>query len=443
MRDRCRSSANLLKNDKGIALVIAMLMVLIVSILAVSMVSISVTEGYLSNNCLDARKAFYAAEAGAQDGVRRLLAGTITDTTPDTTTWNAASTYSSTGFFNSFTVKHLVNATTNTVIKDAGGNPYYIVQSTGWEGNAKRTQKKVELIVSLLRGSVYSAGLIGCNKVKVTGSGLIDSYDSSAGTYASQATNTDAGGHTFARNNSSIVTCNAGADILFTADAPMHGNLSATGTVTPPNTNFYGTATAGIPTSSCDPLDVVNYIAARWPTPVTTTTDLKTDAALTAPNSYHYRNIQLASESITISGSGVINLFIDVDFTMTGSSSRVSVPSGVTLNIYVKRKFDISGQGIINASGDPASVNVYCEYDSGTVATDHLVYTGSGAFYGTVYAPRTNVRMSGSGGTYGSIRGKNVEKTGTADFHYDETLATIGGTGPVTGYAKQLWKDNF
>lgn len=432
---------NPIKNESGLALVLVMIMVVVIGIIAVSNMNISVTEKHLTNNYHYARQAFYTAEAGAQDGVYRLIIGTITDSSPTATTWNSAN-YSSTGFSNSFTVKHLLNSSGSSVVNDSAGYPYYVISSTGWDSSAKKAEKTVEIIVSLTRSAgVYSAGMIGCQNVTVTGSGLIDSYDSALGSYASQATHTDAGGNIFAGNNGSSSTCNAGSNINFTANAPMHGNLSAPGTVNPPGGGaFYGTETEGIATTSCDPLGVVAYLAARWPTPATTTAKITTDITLASGASYHYKSIALTgSETITITGSGTINLFVDEDISMAGSAA-ITVPAGVTLNIYSKGEIDMSGQGVVNAGGDPSKVNIYNSYvDSGVV--DHVKYTGSGAFYGTVYAPLANVRMSGSGGMYGSARGRLMTKTGTAAFHYDEALGRLGGGGTITGYHKEQSRD--
>jgi len=432
---------NPITNESGLALVLAMIMVVVIGIIAVSNMNISVTEKHLTNNYHYTRQAFYAAEAGAQDGVYRLIIGTITDSSPTETTWNSTN-YSSTGFSNTFTVKHLLNSSGSAVVNDSAGNPYYVISSTGWDSSAKKAEKTVEIIVSLTRSAgVYSAGMIGCQNVTVTGSGLIDSYDSALGSYASQATNTDTGGNTYAGNNGSSSTCETGSNINFTANAPMHGNLSAPGTVNPPGGGaFYGTETEGIAATSCDPLGVVAYLAAKWPTPATTTAKITTDKTLASGASYHYKSIALTgSETITITGSGTINIFVDEDISMTASAA-ITVPAGVTLNIYNKGQIDMSGQGVVNAGGDPSKVNIYNSYvDTGVV--DHVKFTGSGAFYGTVYAPLANVRMSGSGGTYGSARGRLMTKTGTADFHYDEALGRLGGGGTITGYHKEQSRD--
>jgi len=64
---------------------------------------------------------------------------------------------------------------------------------------------------------------------------------------------------------------------------------------------------------------------------------------------------------------------------------------------------------------------------------------GSGSAL-TVYAPYTDVAVTGSGAIYGSIIADNLQAQGGAQFHYDEAL----GGGPSSGPPKLTrvyWRD--
>lgn len=436
-------------DQRGFILVVALCLLFIVSMMGLVAANLGTTESYLASNHYVTRQAFYSAEAGVYDGITRLVKGTITDTTPSVAAWNAGSTYSSSGFANSFTVRHLLDASGTSVVTNAAGNPYYVIRSTGWESSAKRGTKVVEEVISLLititPAVAGGSGLIGCNGITVTGSGLIDSYNSGNGTYASQATNTDALGNTYAGDYGSMTTCTASANINFTANAPIHGDLSATGTVNPPGGGaFFGTEHEGIPTQTCDPLNIVSFLAGKWPSPATATAKILGTTSLSSPGSYHYQEIKLTgSETITITGTGTISLFVDGNISLTGANSKIVVPAGVTLNIYSKGEIDLAGQMVINNNGIPSMVNIYNSYaDTGVV--DHVKMTGSGAFYGTLYAPLANVRLSGSGDMHGSVRGRFLTKTGTAEFHADEAITGGGGStgsSTITGYTRSGWRE--
>jgi len=63
---------NLLKNEKGVALVIALIMLIILTFIGISAISSSVFEAKLSGNERWGSVAFYAASAGVEVGISRL-----------------------------------------------------------------------------------------------------------------------------------------------------------------------------------------------------------------------------------------------------------------------------------------------------------------------------------------------------------------------------------
>jgi hypothetical protein len=64
---------------------------------------------------------------------------------------------------------------------------------------------------------------------------------------------------------------------------------------------------------------------------------------------------------------------------------------------------------------------------------------GSGAAL-TVYAPYTDVSVTGGGGIYGSIIADNLQAQGGSQFHYDEALGGLGGSGPPK-LTRVYWRD--
>jgi len=77
----------------------------------------------------------------------------------------------------------------------------------------------------------------------------------------------------------------------------------------------------------------------------------------------------------------------------------------------------IGGNGMVNTSGIPSNLLIYCMTDVVSVAI-----TGNGTFYGGIYAPQAAVTLS-SGVVNGSLVGKTVTLNGaTSHVHYDESL---------------------
>ena len=53
------------------------------------------------------------------------------------------------------------------------------------------------------------------------------------------------------------------------------------------------------------------------------------------------------------------------------------------------------------------------------------VMGSSAALYASVYAPQSDVTLSGNGAIYGSVVGKSVNMTGTSAIHYDLSLGGV------------------
>lgn len=85
-----------LKNEKGVALVIGLLMLLILTVIGISSISSSVFETRISGNERFGSAAFYAAEGGVMVGISR-----IPDTTAYSGTVGSDASYRSGGLANS------------------------------------------------------------------------------------------------------------------------------------------------------------------------------------------------------------------------------------------------------------------------------------------------------------------------------------------------------
>lgn len=132
---------------------------------------------------------------------------------------------------------------------------------------------------------------------------------------------------------------------------------------------------------------------------------------------------------------------------LLGSGANVTLPGG---NYYLNT-VSLSGSAVLNFSG-PATLYCYGSVVmSGNVMTSlgnpgnlrivmvptptggapgPVTVSSSSALYGTIYAPQSDVVLSGSGDIYGSVLGRSVSMTGTSGIHYD--LAQSGGSGSIT-----------
>ncbi|QLH65773.1 DUF7305 domain-containing protein [Aeromonas veronii] len=148
-----------------------------------------------------------------------------------------------------------------------------------------------------------------------------------------------------------------------------------------------------------------------------------------------------ADATLTIKGDVV--LLIDKDFTMTGSN-KLTVSEGSSLTLIVSGKVDLGAgaevtaakQGL-TAGGTPA-ISIYSAYSG----KDGIKLSGNTPLYAALYAPLTEMKISGSGGLYGAVRAKHLTESGAGGVHYDEALgmADLGeDQGPPPTLALRQW----
>ena len=274
---------------KGLVLIAALALIAILAIVSTAAVYTTTTDIRISGNYKTSVQAFYVAEAGIHDGIGRLRNGTISDSGAKTNpNWNTTTTYSSTGFNNSFTVTHEVIG--SSVVTDESGTPLFLITSTG---TSSTSIKQIEAVVRLVYALPFTKALEGCDGVTISSNGLTDSYDSALGTYTAQvipaSSRKDNQNNEWARDKGHVGSANAGADIIVDGNAQVHGNAKATryvgvsGTGSPitglgtpanltgykgsPDTNssnavIYGVPTENNPPTDCDPLDTTTIFNA-------------------------------------------------------------------------------------------------------------------------------------------------------------------------------------
>ena len=131
-------------------------------------------------------------------------------------------------------------------------------------------------------------------------------------------------------------------------------------------------------------------------------------------------------------GRGQNPLDADRNFSLTGNATY-ELPPGR----YYFNDLTLSGQSTLNISG-PTVIYLTGDLDTagGRLANDteipgnlKILMTGGTArltgnidFHAVIYAPNTDVTITGNGSLYGAVVGKTLDMRGTGDIHYDEAL---------------------
>ena len=262
--------------------------------------------------------------------------------------------------------------------------------------------------VNLTGSSVLGYGIYvtdtGCGALKFSGQTFTDSYDSSAGPYATSKANT--GGNVAVNGNADMTGQSTIFGKLFVSN-PTAGKCSAGG----PSVTLTGQAQV------TEGYVLLPKVAFTTPAVFTAgTTDVKANNNTSiAPGSY--RNIQVSGNGTVLTlAPGTYNVN---SIKLSGHVSIVVSPTGpVTINVAGagdNSPVDLSG-GAMAAAGSPANFTVIYG-GNGTVKL-----TGDSDSYGILYAPNADVSLTGKGDWYGSMVAGSLTDSGQSAIHYDRGL---------------------
>ena len=271
-------------------------------------------------------------------------------------------------------------------------------------GTHNRVQRAIDTIARV-RGTRFSQGLFGTDSLTFTGVYSTDSYDSQLGPYLTQV-----GPRGVAGSDGDVGT---NGNISMVGASTVHGDARPG-----PTGTFSGNPTAVSGTTAPSPEPRVLDPYAYSPT-ISTGGNLTGTAILTSGN-YRYGQVDLGALSVvTIAGN--VTLYCDGNFSMTGQS-RILVSPGASLTIHHgSGDFKIAGGGIVNTNQLPPNLQLY------SATSGNFKITGGSNFYGAVYAPTSTFTSSGGANLYGAVVARALTLVGTAAFHYDAALTSVGG----------------
>jgi hypothetical protein len=315
------------------------------------------------------------------------------------------------------------------------GNNYFRTRAVGWFGGVR---KEIETI-AVGPETIYGERAIAAKgELNITGVFSIDSYDSGAGTYASQATNSDAHG-TYANENAMVASnadMDAGPNAVIRGDALL--GPSATLTV---HTNTYFTGQKlNLPEPLALPDPPIEDFQAAY--------DNNSNGSWSASGGTPVYDAN--TKSLLVDGTTQLTLspgtYFFSELTVAGGASLVVTDK---TKIYVVGNFSFSGGGIVNLTDRPQNLEIvahpYAVPQSYTPPSPPTgVLTGGAHAAAAVYAPAYDLTMSGSGDFMGAVIGKNLDVSGV-DFHFDESLEMAEGLtskpGRIRKFQRVAWRE--
>lgn len=384
------------KREKGIALVITLLVMTLLLMLGTAFLSLSSTETLISINERNRLLAFDLAEAGAERAIAEL---------------NVNVAYPGTG-----AEQALGFGTYTTTVTDLLPLPGAVdrkqVVSIGYVPNStvpNRAMTQVQFVVE--RGSPFQFGLLGLTLVELEDRVVVDSYDSTQGEYDPATAGPE--GHIHSNGNVTLLTNNT-----------VNGNAHATGAVTlGAGSSITGTVGEGVAT-----VDVETSITLP---PPTSDTD-----GISPPGAYNTVTHDLVvgpGETVTLD-PGTYSF----DKVTLGVGAKLAM-SGPVL-IYMTGKFSAENGAVINTSKIPANLVIVSSM-AGEDAVE--MKPGAGDFYGGIYAHNGEVEFDEGGWQiYGAIVADEIDIQDDARFHYDVALTGASAPGanfrPTAGTWQEL-----
>lgn len=407
-------------NKKGLGIIAAVLIMLVVAVMGVTLASLLGTNTQSSVNYLQSQQAFFLAESGVQKALLALKNN-------DWISWGGANPKTISATLTGYGDYDV------SVANPASTTPH--ITATGYIPNRSASVKAVRVIeADAQQKSIFGqygafAGGSGGGSsigVKLGGNAYTDSYDSSIGLY------------NVAGNIGQDGDVGTNADISVSGSAVIKGDA-----VTGPSGTFNNDpAVTGSITHDAS----VTFIPVVVPATLTSLASLGTVNSTTSisAGNYKYSDFNLASsDTITITGPANIYLTGSNSIKMTGSS-QIVVSSSSTGPVVIYADGDVSaaGQGITNSTFLPANFQLYGSKSS---PTQNIKLTGGTSFYGVVYAPNGAMTISGISDLYGSYIGDTMDMGGGGALHHDGALSSMSGLPSFipSNWNHDLWKEVY
>lgn len=429
-----------LRDESGVAMVLAMGMLMIMLLLTAVVLDATLQLGAASNADTARKRAFEAADAGLQATVYRLnmlapsptlCIGGTAEVVQDPARAPACAPYTEDlgngASFTSWTTPVFAGASTcaGLQVGTTSSVAERCVTSTGTvAGVSRRVQTRVAAFAAAVVFPV--AGMVGLHSVFVNNNATISGVEASNGSITI--------------NNNATAT----ATVLGpSAPSPSVGNHGSTGPVTrrtqaqgpfvlaPVNPgNSAGTSddvrlTNGQASPRTSPFDSINGTV-TW-IPATRTLILGNNASVTLGGAlYNFCNLTLSNNStISLAAGARTAIYIDSpDRAGSGCAAGSGTLTMLNNSSIINNSPPAQGSSFLH---DPTALQlyVYGANDGSNVVT----LRNNTDFYGTLDAPQSTVNVQNNGNTYGALAANNANFKNNATFNGDPHATSITTQG--------------
>lgn len=384
------------RGRRGSALMMSLVAVIGVSALAAGLLQVSSATMRRNQVTLDNRRAFYLAEAGLAEGYAGLAEGR----TGNVGTFEAPARYGEGLYW-----------TTSTFLPSG----HVELEATGMCGIGRAT---LAMVAQPVVSSVTGLGVFSSRSLTVEPSSLIDGYNSSLGSYESQADMSASPPHT---RGGAIVGSNAGISVaggrpgssIYGDARPGPGqSVTKSGTVTITGSTAPHTESATLPPVEVPAVAKQPPKVHNGPAPL-----------VIPPSTIGYSTLRIAPrQQLVIRGPATVVF----DTLLLEAEAEIVVdPSGGRVDLYVEQSLTfVSGSLVKCLSTNPALCTLMVSKAMDPAAADNVQLNAKGRFFGTLYAPTSNVKLAAEFEVFGAAVAQRLTLSSGSKLHVDTELAS-------------------
>jgi len=296
----------------------------------------------------------------------------------------------------------------------AGGE--YTLTSVGRHGTESRG---LEVVVAPQNLPPTTFAAFGANGVDMDSNALVDSYNSTLGSYSSQVVNQQ-GAQPYANANGDVGS-NAGVHLDSNAILMGDGIPGPQSSVTLDGTAYVSGSTS--PASQPVELPPIQ-LPPEALLPGQTFTAVGGSSTTFAPGGYHFTSFDVESgASVVFQAPSTIV----IDSFESGSNSGVTLDTTAgTIRVYFTGEVDIdSNSSVSNSTQDPARLLFYITTDNISNPNLEVEIDSNNSLCAVVYAPNARLELDSNGHLFGTVIAKEVLIDSNFEIHYDENLVNI------------------
>lgn len=380
-----------LRNNRGVALLITLALMAMLTLVAVIAVDRSITDVDLSFNQLHEEQAFYVAEAG----LKRAYAELVNDLT-----WNAG--FSNVSFGNGIYSVAVVDSSTNPALLDT-----IVLRSNSNVSDARAT---IEAWVVPIIEHPFRYAAFGDDSIIMKNTACTDSYNSDSGSYASTLLNDEGN-----IGSNGVIDLSNTVDVYGDAASATEGGITFDGLAT-----IYGDTTTTAPRQDMAMVSDSEFVWAE--------SNNSAPAGFSGYFSYdpltHALNLNNEYDTLVLSSGVYYFSTITV-----GNYASLQIAPGANVTIYMTDNLVLGQDASVNSGGSSSNMIVYSK-------GSELILGQHTEFHGAFWGPNTAVSIEQNTDVYGSLVGKSIKIANSACIHYDRSLSkyqrdSIGKPGIV------------